>query len=82
MRKTSKILCPLPKPLSPGGARGEYVQTPEQLRDALKRSYQAAVKENLSTVINVQAIKEFTSAKHYPPGVALNPEPGVGAFSH
>ncbi|MEW6210845.1 MAG: thiamine pyrophosphate-binding protein [Acidobacteriota bacterium] len=64
------------------GARGEYVNTPEQLRAALKRSYQAAVKESLSTVINVQALKEFTSAKHYPPGVALNPEPGVGAFAH
>jgi thiamine pyrophosphate-dependent acetolactate synthase large subunit-like protein len=64
------------------GARGEYVQTPEQLREALKRSYEAAAKESLSTVINVQAVKEFTSAKHYPPGVALNPEPGVGAFAH
>ncbi len=64
------------------GARGEYVKTPEQLREALKRSYQAAVKESLSTVINVQALKEFTSARHYPPGVALNPEPGVGAFAH
>lgn len=64
------------------GARGEYVQTPEQLREALKRSYQAAAKEGLSTIINVQALKEFTSAKHYPPGVALNPEPGVGAFAH
>ncbi|MDX2043269.1 MAG: thiamine pyrophosphate-binding protein [Acidobacteriota bacterium] len=64
------------------GARGEYVQTPEQLREALKRSYDAAAKESLSTVINVQALKEFTSARHYPPGVALNPEPGVGAFAH
>jgi thiamine pyrophosphate-dependent acetolactate synthase large subunit-like protein len=64
------------------GARGEYVHTPEQLREALKRAYQSAAKENLSTVINVQAIKEFTSAKYYPPGVALNPEPGVGAFAH
>jgi thiamine pyrophosphate-dependent acetolactate synthase large subunit-like protein len=64
------------------GARGEYVQTPEQLREALKRSYQVAVKESLSTVINVLALKEFTSARHYPPGVALNPEPGVGAFAH
>lgn len=64
------------------GARGEYVRTPEELREALKRSYQAAAKESLSTVINVQALKEFTSAKNYPPGVALNPEPGVGAFAH
>jgi acetolactate synthase-1/2/3 large subunit len=64
------------------GANGEYVHTPEELRAALKRSYQAAAKENVSTVINVQALKEFTSAKNYPPGVALNPEPGVGAFAH
>ena len=27
------------------GARGEYVRTPEELREALKRSYQAATKE-------------------------------------
>lgn len=64
------------------GARGEYVQTPVQLREALKRAYQAAARESLSTVINVQALKEFTSARNYPPGVALNPEPGVGAFAH
>lgn len=64
------------------GARGEYVHTPEQLRSALKRSYEGAVKESLSTLINVQALKEFTSARHYAPGVALNPEPGVGAFAH
>jgi len=38
--------------------------TPEQLRAALKRSYQAAAKESISSVINVQALKEFTSAKH------------------
>ncbi len=64
------------------GARGEYCTTAEQLREALKRSYQAAAKEGASTLINVQALKEFTSARHYPPGVALNPEPGVGAFAH
>lgn len=64
------------------GVRGEYAHTPEQFREALKRSYQMAAKEAVSTVINVQAIKEFTSAKHYPPGVALNPEPGCGALAH
>lgn len=64
------------------GARGEYVQKPEELREALKRSYQAAAKETASTLINVQAIKEFTSGKDYPPGIALPPEPGVGAFAH
>jgi thiamine pyrophosphate-dependent acetolactate synthase large subunit-like protein len=64
------------------GARGEYVHTPEEFRESLKRSYQAASKENISTLINVQALKEFTSGKDYPPGIALNPEPGVGALAH
>jgi thiamine pyrophosphate-dependent acetolactate synthase large subunit-like protein len=64
------------------GARGEYVNTPEQFRDALKRSYDAASKEMASTLINVQALKEFTSGKDYPPGIALPTEPGVGAFAH
>ncbi len=64
------------------GARGEYVRTPQQMRDALKRSYQAASNDKVSTLINVQALKEFTSGKDYPPGIALNPEPGVGGFSH
>ena len=64
------------------GARGEYVRTPEQFRAALDRSYKVAKNESVSTVINVQALKEFTSAREYPPGVSLNPEPGVGAFTH
>jgi len=64
------------------GARGEYVRTPEELREALKRSYQAATKESLSTLINCQGMKDFTSARRYPPGVALNPEPGCGAVAH
>jgi len=64
------------------GARGEYVRTVEEMRDSLKRSYQAAAKEQISTLINVQALKEFTSGRDYPPGIALNAEPGVGAFAH
>ena len=64
------------------GARGEYVRTPEDLREALKRSYDLAARQNVSTLINVQGIKEFTSAKDYPPGVSTNPEPSVGAFQH
>ncbi len=64
------------------GARGEYVRTPEELRAALKRSYRAATKESLSTLINCQGMKDFTSARRYPPGVALNPEPGCGAVAH
>ena len=64
------------------GARGEYVRTPEELREALHRSYQAAAKDSMSTLINCQALREFTSAKSYPPGVSLNPEPGCGAVAH
>ncbi len=64
------------------GARGEYVQTPEELRAALKRSYQIAARENVSTLINVQALKDFTNGAAYPPGIALPVEPGVGAFAH
>src|SRR5262245_722817 len=64
------------------GVRGEYVRTPEEFREALKRSYQIAAKENVSTLINCQALKEFTSGKDYPPGNAMNPEPGCGAVAH
>jgi acetolactate synthase I/II/III large subunit len=64
------------------GARGEYVQTPDELREALKRSYNEAAKNQISTLINVQALKEFTSGRDYPPGIALPTEPGVGAFAH
>ena len=64
------------------GAYGAYVKTPEQMRAALKQAYKAATTEMASTLINVQALKEFTSGRDYPPGIALNPEPGVGGFSH
>jgi thiamine pyrophosphate-dependent acetolactate synthase large subunit-like protein len=64
------------------GARGEYVKNVEGLREALKRSYKAASTEMVSSLINVQALKEFTSGRDYAPGIALPPEPGVGAFAH
>jgi thiamine pyrophosphate-dependent acetolactate synthase large subunit-like protein len=64
------------------GALGEYVRTPEELKAALARSYQVAAKENLSTLINCQALKDFTSPRAYPPGVSLNPEPGCGGVCH
>ena len=64
------------------GARGEYVKSQDELRDALKRSYQIASRENVSTLINCQALKEFTSARDYPPGNFMNAEPGTGAFAH
>jgi thiamine pyrophosphate-dependent acetolactate synthase large subunit-like protein len=64
------------------GARGEYVRTPEELRAALKRSYDAAAKQNFSTLINCQGIKEFNLDELYPPALTFAPEPGVGAMSH
>jgi thiamine pyrophosphate-dependent acetolactate synthase large subunit-like protein len=64
------------------GARGEYVNTPDEFRAALRRSYNAAAKETVSSLINVQAIKEFTDGSKFKPGIALPPEPGVGAFAH
>ncbi len=63
------------------GARGEYVRSPEELREALHRSYEAAQKESLSTLINCQGLKDFTGQK-YPPGASLNQEPGCGAVAH
>ena len=35
-----------------------------------------------STLINVQALKEFTSARLYPPGPRLNAEPSIGGVAH
>jgi thiamine pyrophosphate-dependent acetolactate synthase large subunit-like protein len=64
------------------GARGEYVRTPEELRAALRRSYDAAAKQKFSTLINCQGMKEFNVDKLYPPDPSLAPEPGVGAVSH
>ncbi len=64
------------------GVRGEYVCTPEDLRAALKRSYDAAAKQGISTLINCQGIKEFNLAEQYPPGLDFSPEPGLGAIRH
>lgn len=64
------------------GARGDYVRTPEDFRAALARAYKAARDEKASTLINCQAIREFTSGRDYPPGISLNAEPGVGAVAH
>lgn len=64
------------------GVHGEYVRTPQQLRDALQRCYKIGERESLPSLINVQAIKEFTSATAYPPGRGINPEPGIGSHWH
>jgi len=64
------------------GAAGEYVSTQEEFREALKRAYKTASKERLSTLLNVQAIKEFTASAEYPPGNYVNPEPSIGGLAH
>jgi len=64
------------------GVRGEYVRTPEELRSALKRSYDEAAKNGTPTLIAAQGIKEFTIPKLYPPGRGPLTEPGVGANMH
>jgi thiamine pyrophosphate-dependent acetolactate synthase large subunit-like protein len=64
------------------GSYGEYATTPEQLRAALARCYKVASEQRVATLINCNAIKEFTSSRDYPPGPPQNPSPGVGAFTH
>ena len=64
------------------GAEGAYVTTPEECNAARAQAYRRARDEKLSTLINCQAIKEFTSPRDYPPGISLPPEPGVGAAAH
>ena len=64
------------------GARGEYVTRAEDFAPALARSYEAAARERLSTVINCQSIKEFWSARDYPPGLLQKVEPGCMAYYH
>ena len=64
------------------GVRGEYVRTPEELRSALKRSYDEAAKNSTPTLIVAQGIKEFKIPKLYPPGRGPETEPGVSANMH
>ena len=64
------------------GAAGDYVNNVEDFRASLARAYKRARDEKVSTLINCQAIKEFTSPRDYPPGISLNAEPGVGAVAH
>ena len=64
------------------GAHGAYVRTPEELRTALARSYEIASREGLPSLINVQAKKEFSSPRAYPPGGGMGFEPGVTGFQH
>jgi hypothetical protein len=56
--------------------------TPEDYKAALGRAYQAAVKNNIATLINVQSSRAFLSPKNFPPGTPRNIEPGVTAYAH
>jgi thiamine pyrophosphate-dependent acetolactate synthase large subunit-like protein len=64
------------------GARGEYVTRAEEFLPALKRSYQIAAKEKVSSVINCQAKREFWQRTQYPPGFLGKVEPGCMAYDH
>jgi thiamine pyrophosphate-dependent acetolactate synthase large subunit-like protein len=64
------------------GVHAEYVRSPRELRAALSRSYDIAVRESRPSLINVQAIKEFTSPKRYPPGYCAITEPGIASYQH
>ncbi|MEJ2111954.1 MAG: hypothetical protein P8Z37_18995, partial [Acidobacteriota bacterium] len=64
------------------GVRGEYVQTPEDLRAALGRSYDAASKRGYSTLINCRGLGDFNLEDRYPSGLDFSPEPGIGAIKH
>ena len=63
------------------GARGEYVTRPEDFLPVLKRSYQIAAKERVSTVINCQAKREFWTGNSAP-GFLGKVEPGCMAYGH
>jgi acetolactate synthase-1/2/3 large subunit len=64
------------------GARGEYVTRPEDFLPALKRSYDIAAKERISTVINCQAKREYWQRAQYEPGMLGKVEPGCMAYGH
>lgn len=64
------------------GAHGAYVRTPEELRTALARSFEVATRDSVPSLINVQAKKEFSSAREYPPGGGMGFEPGITGFQH
>jgi thiamine pyrophosphate-dependent acetolactate synthase large subunit-like protein len=64
------------------GAHGAYARTPEEFRAALSRSFEIGAKEGLPSLINVQAAKEFSSAREFPPGGGMGSEPGITGFQH
>jgi thiamine pyrophosphate-dependent acetolactate synthase large subunit-like protein len=63
------------------GARGQYVTTPDQYKSALKDAYDAATRDKVATLINVQSSRQFLT-NQFPPGTPRNIEPGVTAYTH
>ena len=53
----------------------------EEFLPTLKRSWELAAKESVSTLINCQARKEFWT-NEYPPGMPQKVEPGCMAYYH
>lgn len=53
-----------------------------EFTSALTRSYEIAARENVSTLINCQSRKAFTSRELFPPGGVRAIEPGVTAYAH
>ena len=64
------------------GARGEYVTDANELLPTLKRAYDIAAREGVSTLINCQAKKEFWNRDEYSPGLLQKVEPGCMAYYH
>jgi thiamine pyrophosphate-dependent acetolactate synthase large subunit-like protein len=64
------------------GAHGEYVTAPAQLRPALERAWQVAVRESRPSVINCQGRKEFWLRDQFPPGMLGKIEPGCMSYYH
>ena len=65
------------------GGHGEYVQTAAELKPALDRAWDVAIKTRLPTVINCQAKKEFwLGGSKWGPGMLGKIEPGCMSYNH
>ncbi|MGQ0732198.1 MAG: thiamine pyrophosphate-binding protein [Acidobacteriota bacterium] len=64
------------------GGHGEFVTRPGDLRPALERAWQVAVRERRPSVINCQGKKEFWLRDQYPPGFLGKIEPGCMSYYH
>jgi acetolactate synthase-1/2/3 large subunit len=64
------------------GVASEYVRTQERFHDFLRRIWKTPSNNLLSTLINVQEIKELAPATQYPRGNYVNPEPSIGGLVH